>query len=87
MFIGNGKDKTVKDQGTSEEWTDLINRGGLCQVKETTFQFLSLEYQVRDVLKSLEKPLPSCKADIVEKVITDDDVQFYWLFATGNCIV
>ena len=37
----------------------------------------SLEYQVRDVQKSLEKPLPSCKADIVEKVITDDDVQFY----------
>ena len=80
------KDKTVKDQGTSEEWTDLIDRGGLCHVEETTFQFfLSLEYQVRDVLKSLEKPLPSCKADIVEKVITDDDVQFYWLFATGNC--
>ena len=36
-----------------------------------------MEYQVRDVLKSLEKPLPSYKADIVEKIITDDDVQFY----------
>ena len=68
-------DKTVKDQGTSEEWTDLIDRGGLYHIKETTFQlFLSLEYQVRDVLKSLEKPLPSCKADIVKKVITDGDV-------------
>ena len=31
------KDKTVKDQGTGEEWTDLIDRGGLCHVKETTF--------------------------------------------------
>ena len=69
------KDKTVKDSGTSEEWTDLIDRGGLYHIKETTFQlFLSLEYQVRDVLKSLEKPLPSCKADIVKKVITDGDV-------------
>ena len=72
------KDKTVKDQETSEEWTDLIDRGGLYHIKETTFQlFLSLEYQVRDVLKSFEKPLPSCKAVIVKKVITDGDVQFY----------
>ena len=79
------KDKTVKDQGTSEEWTELIDRGGLCHIKETTFQlFLALEYQVRDVLKSLEKPLPSCKADIIKKVITDDDVQFHWLIATGD---
>ena len=31
------KDKTVKDQGTSEEWADLIDRGGLCYVKDTTF--------------------------------------------------
>ena len=37
VFIGIAKDKTVKDQGTGEEWTDLIDREGLCHVKETTF--------------------------------------------------
>lgn len=79
------KDKTVEDQGTSEEWTNLIDRGGLCHIKETTFQlFHVLEYQVRNVLKSLEKPLPSCKADLIKKVITDDDVQFHWLIATAD---
>ena len=29
VFIGMAKDKTVKDQGTGEEWTDLIDREGL----------------------------------------------------------
>jgi len=44
------KDNTVVDQGTGEfeEWTNLIDRGGLCHVKQTTFQlFHALKYQVR----------------------------------------
>ena len=44
------KDKTVEDQETGEfkEWTDLIDRGGLCHVKQMTFQLChTLEYQVR----------------------------------------
>ena len=32
---------TVKDQGTSEEWTDLIDRGGLCHA--LSFSVSSLE--------------------------------------------
>jgi len=39
---------------------------------------------VRDVLKSLERLSPSCKADLVKKVMTDDDVQFHWLIATAD---
>ena len=45
--------------------------------------FLPLDHQVRDVLKSLEKPLPSCKGSLIEKVITDD-VQFHWLISTAD---
>ena len=39
-----------RDRGTGEfeEWTDLIERGGLCHVKQMTFQLChTLEYQVR----------------------------------------
>ena len=78
------KDKTVKDGETSEEWIELIDKGGLCHIKETFQLFLAFEYQVRDVLKSLEKPLPSCKADIIKNIIIDDDVQFHWLIATAD---
>ena len=47
--------------------------------------FLALEHQVRDILKSLEKPLPPCKVDIIIKnVIIDDDVQFHWLITTAD---
>ena len=46
--------------------------------------FHALENQVRDVLMSLERPLPSCKVDVIKKVITDEDVQFHWLIATAD---
>ena len=72
------KDKTTEDQKTSKEWIDLVDRGGLCHVKEATLQlFHALEYQVRDVLTSLENPSTSCKADLIKKVLADDDVQFH----------
>jgi len=45
--------------------------------------FHALEYQIRlrDVLKPLERP---CKADLIKKVITDNDLQFHWLIATAD---
>ena len=46
--------------------------------------FLPLDHQIRDVFKSLEKPLPSCKGSLIEKVIIDDDVQFHWLISTTD---
>ena len=79
------KTKTAEDQRTGEEWIDLIDRGGLCHVKETTMQlFHALENQVRDVLMSLERPSPSCNVDVIKKVITDEDVQFHWLIVTAD---
>ena len=65
------KSKTAEDQRTGEGWIDFIDRGGLCHVKETIIQlFYALENQVRDVLMSLEWPSPSCKVDVIKKVIT-----------------
>jgi len=79
----------VKDKGrvlstskaceTDEEWIKKIDRGGLCCVKETTFQLICvIEYQVRALLNALKNSLPPAKADIIEQVVNDDDVQFYW---------
>ena len=46
--------------------------------------FLALEYQVRDVLKSLERPLLSCKVALIEEVIADDDALFHWLIFAAD---
>ena len=54
-------------------------------VKDTTFQlFCAIEYQVRPALIALKKPSPPSKADIIKRVISDDDVQFYWLIASAD---
>ena len=45
------------DQSTCEEWTDLVDRGGLWHVRETTFQLLcALEEEVRTYLNALSSP-------------------------------
>ena len=44
---------------TAEEWTDLIDRGGLYHVKETTFQvFVALEDEVRSIWSSCYHLMP-----------------------------
>jgi len=65
--------------------TKRVNYHIIQGLKQTTFQlFHALEYRVSNVLKSLERPSPSCKADLIKKVITDDDVQFHWLIAIAD---
>ena len=64
---------------TDEEWTDLIDRGGLWRVKEFTYQFFhAVEDAVRDTLKKLAHPVPPSKLDMIKKITDDEDVQFYW---------
>ena len=73
------KDKSDTSRGVCEEWTDLVDRGGLWHVRENTHSFfLSLEEEIRLLLPSLltkEKR----KERIVEDLVRSEDVQFYWL--------
>ena len=74
-----------EEHGTDEKWTDLIDRGGLWHIKETTYQFFcTIEYVVREVLKTLVKPSSSTKLEMVQKVTSDEDVQFFWLIVTAD---
>ena len=70
---------------TDEEWTRKQDRGGLWYLKDTTFQlFCAIEYQVRAALTELKRPSPPSKAGIIKSVISDEDVQFYWLIASAD---
>ena len=74
------------EQGTAEEWTNLLDRGGLWHVRETTFQvFNALEEGVRQFLSELSSPAAATglKAKFVAKLVTNDDVQFHWSIATA----
>ena len=60
-----------------------INRGGLCRIKEATFNvFLAIEEELKECLKTLTE-MPQ-KDEIIQRVTANDDVEFYWLIATAN---
>lgn len=77
----NGSDKS----GDGEEWINAINRGGLWQVNEEVFQtFMIIEEIVREEL-CLEKCVyETKKAQIIEKVMTNDDVLHQWSFCMSD---
>lgn len=76
--------------GTDEEWTNMIDRGGLWHVKETTFKlFCAIEDEVRMHLETLTGKTAAGKsvqgkAEIIRDITKSDDVQFYWLIATAD---
>ena len=74
------------EQCVAEEWTDLVNRGGLWHVRETTFQLLcALEEEVRSQLHALSSPNTSgLRSQIVDKLINSEDVHFYWCITTAD---
>ena len=77
----NGSDKN----GDGEEWINAINRGGLWQVNEEVFQtFLIIEELVRDELCLEKCTFDARKQQIIEKVVTNDDVLHQWSFCVPD---
>ena len=77
------KDGTLETD--HEHWTNLIDRGGLWHIKDTTYQlFFTIEQVVREVLMTIKYPTQPLKKDMIKKVVEDEDVQFYWLIVTAD---
>ena len=75
------------DQGTAEEWTNLVDRGGLWHVRETTFQvFYALEEGLRQYLSELSSPATTTglKAKFVANLVANADVLFHWSIAAAG---
>jgi len=79
------KDQDAEQAGTDEEWTNLIDRGGLWHVKECTYQFFrAVEDVIRNDLKMLAHPIPPSKPQMIQNITNDEDVKFYWLIASAD---
>ena len=72
--------------GTAEEWTNALDRGGLVHIQETTFAlFSSMEDEIRDGLKQLvTEPNTIKMAEFIKKIERNDDVQFYWCIISAD---
>jgi len=73
------------DEGTDEDWTNLVDRGGLCHVKTTTYKlFCAMEYQLRESLSLFSKTSLHSREKMAEDIATNEDVQFYWLISSAD---
>ena len=65
-----------------------MDRGGLWHVRETTFHvFCALEEEMRPHLGALcseTSTAPTFRIELLEKLITSEDVQFYWCIAAAD---
>lgn len=73
-------------ENTAEEWTDLVDRGGLYHIKETTFQlFVALEDKVWKYLGQLSSPHAATVRDrFISSLNDSEDIQFYWCIAAAE---
>lgn len=73
----NGSDRS----GDGEEWINTINRGGLWQVNDDVFEtFVIIEEIVREELRLEKCMYDTKKAQVIEKVVTNEDVLHQWSF-------
>ena len=79
-------DREDGECGMAGEWTELVSRGGLWKVRETTFQvFCALEEEVRSSLHALVvEPTQNHKDKLISRLVSSEDVQFYWCIATAD---
>ena len=73
-----------KEHTDSEDWIELIDRGGLTHINDIAFQaFLAMEIELRKHLDSQCAP-PNFKTDITKKVLENEDVAFYWSILSAD---
>lgn len=70
----------------SKEWIKAVNRGGLFQVNDKTFEFfVDLEMRVRKHLPNMLKPnSKSMKKEVMEDLTGNDDVRHRWMAVTSD---
>ena len=79
------KDRSSEECGNDEQWSMMMDRGGLWHVKETTYALLlSIEGEMRCCLRTLTTVTPKSKSEIIKQVTSSEDVQFYWLITTAD---
>ena len=65
-----------------------MDRGGLWHVRETTFHvFCAVEEEMRPHLGALcseTSTAPTFRTELLEKLITNEDIQFYWCIAAAD---
>ena len=74
----NGEESNILEY--TRKWIHVVNRGGLFEVNDTTFEFFKeIEMKVRKkLLIAFDTKNVDVRESIVDSISSDDDVQFFW---------
>ena len=74
------------EKSVTADWITLIDRGGLCHVKEGTFLlFNAIEEETREHFRpSKIACITNCKENINRAIIENEEVQFHWELLTAD---
>ena len=71
-----------EESGECTDWVELVNRGGLTLVNNTTFEsFLAMEYELR---KHVRQGISLNLENITSTVRDNEDVQFLWTMLSAE---
>ena len=77
------------DSIDTEEWVNLVNRGGLWRINEdmyTTFVIMEEIVQPFFSKESAHKLDDATRKEIVEKILNNEDLLFQWCFVIGTTV-
>ena len=78
IFYCLGADETETEL-ESEEWTKLVDRGGLIHVSDTVYMVLELTFRENFVIDSNQTV-----KHITEKILANEELLFYWSLVSVN---
>jgi len=79
----------VDELDPSEDWTNLIDRGGLMHINNGTYRvILAIETCVRKVFskEGVQKKSDNLKQELISDILNDDDVQSHWSMLAVNWV-
>ena len=68
------KDRDEKESGNNEEWTDLMDRGGIVHVKDTVYQFICAIKTNAEPINALTSYHAKDTTSILKQVENDENV-------------
>lgn len=79
----NGGDRD--DIEHTDEWINLINRGGLWRVSDEVYQlFLIMESAVKERMNLHVTPTAGSHQEIVDSLMSNEDLLFQWCFCATD---
>ena len=81
-LLDDGEESDIDE---SEDWIQLIDRGGLTNVNDVTYHlFVAMELEIRKHLQSQSPQDVRFKDKMTDNILKNDDVLFYWSMLSAD---